>query len=140
MAKWRRGVRSSWNGISGCHSTVLKHKQWREAVHGYLACVSFADAQVGRLMKTLDASKHADNTFVVLWSDHGWHLGEKEHWGKHTPWEPSTRVPLILVPPKGWKFEAGAKVDAPVSLLDLYPTLVEVAGVKAWLILPAPSE
>jgi arylsulfatase A-like enzyme len=82
-------------------------------------------------VEALDAGPNADNTWIVVWSDHGWSLGEKEHWGKHVPWRESVRMPLIIVPPKGGApagFVAGTRCAAPVSLLDLYPTLVEVCG------------
>ena len=85
---------------SGAHSTVVAHNQWQNAVSSYLACISFVDAQIGRVIKALDASPHAENTIVILWSDHGWHLGEKEHWGKFTAWERSARVPLLDSPPQ----------------------------------------
>ena len=86
---------------AGSHSTTIKHGQWQSAVKAYLACVTFIDAQVGRLMATLDSSSQAKNTWVVIWSDHGWHLGEKQHWGKSTGWQRSTRVPLMILPPRG---------------------------------------
>ncbi len=119
---------------AGLHSTVVKNKQWREAVKAYLACTTFVDAQIGRLLDALDHGRYGDNTVIVLWSDHGWHLGEKQHWGKWTPWERSTRVLLAVVPPKRWagKFEKlGQSCDEPVSLIDLYPTLTELCDVPA---------
>jgi len=118
---------------AGSHATVLKHKQWRQAVEAYLACVTYVDHELGRMLEVLDASERADNTIIVLWSDHGWHLGEKQHWGKWTGWERSTKVPLIIVPPKkladGFA-EPGSRCDQPVGLIDLYPTLVELCGLK----------
>ena len=116
---------------AGAHATVLKHGQWKAAVGAYLACVSFVDAQVGRLLDALEKGPHAENTIIVLWSDHGWHLGEKQHWGKWTGWERSTRVPLLIVPAAGQpeaKKWAGQRTPAPVSLVDLYPTLIDLAG------------
>ena len=116
---------------AGSHSTTIKHGQWQSAVKAYLACVTFVDAQVGRLMATLDSSSQAKNTWVVIWSDHGWHLGEKQHWGKSTGWQRSTRVPLIILPPKGdatGRFATDAACDNPVSLIDLYPTLLDLCG------------
>ena len=98
----------------------------------YLACISFIDAQVGKLLDALDASPHAANTVIMLWGDHGWHLGEKQHWGKWTGWQRATQVPLIIAPPRagaGGGFATGAKCAEPVSLLDLYPTLIELCGV-----------
>ena len=116
---------------AGSHATTIKHGQWRAAVKAYLACVTFVDAQVGRLVATLDASPHAKNTWVVIWSDHGWHLGEKQHWGKWTGWQRSTRVPLMILPPRGvatGRFATDAVCDNPVSLIDLYPTLLDLCG------------
>jgi arylsulfatase A-like enzyme len=118
---------------AGSHATVIEHQQWRQAVQAYLACVSYVDHQIGRLLDTLDSTSLTDNTLVVLWSDHGWHLGEKKHWGKWTGWERSTRVPLIIVPPKtmGERFAVGSRCDQPVGLIDLYPTLTELCNLIA---------
>ena len=98
-------------------------KQWKNLVRSYLASISFVDSQVGRLLDALEASGHADNTVVVLWSDHGWHLGEKLITGKNTLWDRSTRVPLIFAGPG---VNRGASTRRPAELLDIYPTLVEV--------------
>ena len=117
---------------AGSHSTVVKHKQWRAAVEAYLACVTYVDYEIGRLLEALDASPKKDNTVIVLWSDHGWHLGEKQHWGKWTGWERSTRVPLIVVPPQRAKEDfakAGSVCAQPVGLIDLYPTSLELCGI-----------
>ncbi len=113
---------------SGAHETVVKHGQWRNAVSSYMACISFVDAQLGKVLDALDGSPYADNTMIVLWSDHGWQLGEKEHWGKFTAWERSTRVPLVMVPPvndrpKG--FKPNTRSNKTVSLLDVYPTIID---------------
>jgi arylsulfatase A-like enzyme len=94
-------------------------------VRAYLASVSFVDSQVGRVLDALDASRKADETIVVLWSDHGWHLGEKLITGKNTLWDRSTRVPLIFAGPGVTK---AARTNQPAELLDMYPTLVEMAG------------
>jgi arylsulfatase A-like enzyme len=105
----------------------LKEKnQWRNLVRSYLASVSFADAQVGRLLAALEESGHAENTIVVVWGDHGWHLGEKGISGKNTLWDRSTRVPLIFAGPS---VKAGQRCAQPAELLDIYPTLIELAGV-----------
>ncbi|MBC8350477.1 MAG: sulfatase [Planctomycetes bacterium] len=117
---------------AGRHDTVVQHDQWNAAVAAYLACTTFVDHQVGRLLDALDAARLSNNTLIVLWSDHGWHLGEKEHWGKWTGWERSTRVPLIIVPPQNFaarKTKSVTRCDQPVSLIDLYPTVTEVCGV-----------
>lgn len=119
---------------AGLHSTVVAAGQWEEAVKGYLACTTFVDSQIGRLLDALENSRHRDNTMIVLFSDHGWHLGEKQHWGKWTGWERSTRVPLVIVLPNGQTMlpETGAKsCDVPVSLIDLHPTLTELCGIES---------
>jgi arylsulfatase A-like enzyme len=115
---------------AGTHGLVVQHQQWPDAVRAYLACVTFVDRQIGRLIDELDRSPHAENTWVVLWSDHGWQLGEKEHWGKWTGWRQSTRVPLIVVPPRRESAARGRRCDAAVSLLDLYPTVAEICGLE----------
>ena len=119
---------------AGSHASVVKHGQWRAAVTAYLACVSFIDAQVGKLLDALDASPAAANTVIVFWGDHGWHLGEKEHWGKWTGWQRSTRVPLLIAPPHTGStanFPRGATCADPVGLIDLYPTLIDLSGIAA---------
>ena len=109
------------------HEWFIKNKKWRHAVQAYLATISFVDFQVGRVLDALEASPHADSTVVVLLSDHGWHLGEKERWAKRSLWERSTRVPLIFSVPGGLTDATSAK---PVGLVDVYPTLVELCGLK----------
>ena len=99
--------------------------EWKNLVRSYLASTAFVDAQVGRILDALDASPFADNTIVVLWSDHGWHLGEKAITGKNTLWERSTRVPLVFAGPK---IAAGANCAQPAELLDIYPTLAELCN------------
>jgi arylsulfatase A-like enzyme len=107
------------------HELIKQRGLWQDAVQAYQASVSYADAQFGNLMKALEESPYADNTIVIVWSDHGWHLGEKEHWRKATLWNEVTRVPLIIsVPGK----ESGGRSNQPVSLIDLYPTLIELCG------------
>ncbi|MEM6915969.1 MAG: sulfatase [Verrucomicrobiota bacterium] len=108
----------------GDHANVIANHQWRKAIQAYLATISFADAQIGKVLDALDRSSHADNTIVVLWGDHGWHLGEKEHWRKHTLWTVATRTPLIISAPEGISAERICR--RPVSLIDLYPTLIDL--------------
>lgn len=112
---------------TGDHYAVsnLSDTYWKELVYGYLACVSFVDHELGKVIKALENSTYADNTVVVLWSDHGQHLGEKKHWRKQALWEESTKVPLFYkLPGKSEGFEC----DETVSLLDIYPTLVELCN------------
>ena len=99
----------------------------QDAIHGYLACISYADAMIGRVLDALESSPHADNTIVVLWSDHGYHHGEKGDWGKHTLWERTSNVPFIWAGPGIAK---GKRSDATVSLIDMYPTLVNMCGLE----------
>lgn len=106
----------------------MENNLWKKAVQAYLAAISFADAQVGRLLDALDKSPYFRNTIVVLWSDNGMHLGEKEHWESFTLWEESTRVPLIFVDPGVTRPDS--RCSRPVSLLDIYPTLTELCGHK----------
>jgi choline-sulfatase len=106
-------------------SWLKANRQWRPLVRSYLAAVSFMDSQVGRLLDALDASQFADNTIVILWSDHGWHLGEKGITGKNSLWERSTRVPLIFAGPG---ITVGRRCERSVELLDLYPTMIELSG------------
>ena len=101
--------------------------EWRRARQGYLASVSFADAMVGHILRALKESTYANNTIVVFWSDDGFHLGEKDRWGKFSLWRQSTHVPMVIVAPG----IAPAKVRAAVSLLDIYPTLAELSGNEA---------
>jgi len=111
---------------NGDHANVIANNQWLKAVQAYLATISFADAQIGRVLDALDRSGHADNTIVVLWGDHGWHLGEKDHWRKHALWDVSTRTPLIFSAPRG--VAKDKLCQRPVSLIDIYPTLIDLCG------------
>ncbi len=115
---------------AGSHATVVKYKQWEAAVAAYLACVYFVDTQIGRLLEVLESTPQGRNTAIIIWGDHGWHLGEKQHWGKSTGWERATRMPLLVVPPAGASgFALGQTSREPVSLVDLYPTVLEFTGV-----------
>jgi arylsulfatase A-like enzyme len=98
----------------------------RELIHGYYACVSYVDAQVGKLLDALDDLNLSDNTIVVLWSDHGFHLGELGYWGKHTLHEYSLHAPLIVRKPD--MPDPGRPASGVVGSIDIYPTLVELAG------------
>lgn len=110
----------------GDHKRVIEAGQWRKAVSSYLACIAFADAMVGRVIDAYDRSPDRDNTTIVLWSDHGWHLGEKLHWRKFSLWEEATHNVLMVVAPGVTK--PGTKCARTVNLLDLYPTLVDLCA------------
>ncbi len=105
--------------------TLKKHDEWRKLVRAYLASTSFMDEQVGRVLDALNGTGRTKDTIVVLWSDHGWHLGEKGITGKNSLWERSTRVPLIFAGPGIAK---AAKCNRPAELLDIFPTLLELGG------------
>lgn len=108
--------------------TLKERNEWRPLVRAYLASTSFMDAQVGRVLAALEATGRAKDTLIVLWSDHGWHVGEKAITGKNTLWDRSTRVPLIFAGPG---IVAGAKCARPAELLDIFPTLLDLAHFPA---------
>lgn len=97
----------------------------KEVLRAYLACTSYADAQVGRVLDALEASPARDNTIVIFWSDQGYHHGEKGQWGKHTLWRQTARIPFLWAGPG---IARQAKVAATVSAIDMYPTLVDLCG------------
>ncbi len=108
------------------HENVTGAGQWNKAVAGYLSCINYADSNIGRVLQALAEGPHADNTIIVLWSDHGWQLGEKKQWRKFTLWERSARVVMMIAGPGATA--RGAKCHRTVELLDLYPTLVDLCG------------
>lgn len=111
------------------HERVTAHGEWRKAVAGYLACINYADANVGRVLRALENGPNALDTIVVVWSDHGWQLGEKRQWRKFTLWERSARVVMMLAGPG---VTARNEVsERTVELLDLYPTLVDLCGLPS---------
>ncbi len=115
------------------HKHVVDAGQWKRAVQGYLASSAFADALLGKLLDALERSSYAQNTIVVVWSDHGWQLGEKEHWRKFALWENVIRSVLMIKVPKGIKglpegSKIGSRCDRITSLLDIYPTLIKLCG------------
>ncbi len=111
---------------NGDHAKVIEYGQWKKAVQGYLASIAFCDAMLGRVFRALETSPKGRETNVVLWSDHGWHLGEKLHWRKFSLWERSTRNLLMWNVPGLTK--PGGRSPRTVSLMDIYPTLIEVLG------------
>jgi arylsulfatase A-like enzyme len=108
----------------------LKLEKQKELVHGYYAAVSYMDAQVGILLNTLESLGTLDNTIIVLWGDHGWHLGDHDLWHKHTVFEQATKAPLIIAAP-GIK---GGKTNSQTEFVDVFPTICNLAG------LPIPNQ
>lgn len=111
------------------HEKIITADEYRPALQGYLASTTFADAQMGRVLEALEKSAYRDNTLVVLWSDHGFHLGEKSHWAKSTLWEEATHALLMMKVPGVTQLNQSC--HRLVSLLDIYPTLVELCGMPA---------
>jgi arylsulfatase A-like enzyme len=126
-----RPARTGWNELRGYHgmprSGPMPADTERELIHGYAACVSYVDAMIGRVLDELKRLGLEDDTIVVLWGDHGFKLGDLGMWCKHTNFERDTRVPLIVRAP-GMKAR-GKSTDALTELVDLYPTLCELAGI-----------
>jgi arylsulfatase A-like enzyme len=109
------------------------HGQWRKGVQGYLASIHFTDAMLGRVLDALEKSPRRDNTIIILWGDHGWHLGEKEHWQKYTGWRVCTRVPFFIAVPKGTpglpQGTTPGTCGKPVSTFDTFRTLLSLTAV-----------
>ena len=116
----------------GISCTNIPAAKQQELLHGYYACVSFIDAQVGRLLDELEVLGLHTNTIVVLWGDHGFHLGDHGEWAKHTNLEQAARVPLMIYSP--FTGVAGARARTPAGFVDVYPTLCDLAG------LPRPEQ
>ncbi len=119
------GVRMA--GPQGDHRDILQSGRWKDAIQGYLAAISYCDANIGRLIEALDKSAHRDNTIIVFWGDHGWHLGEKHHWRKFALWEEATRAPLIWVAPGVTR--AGGSCERTVDFMTIFPTLMDLCGI-----------
>lgn len=118
------------------HSHVVEAGEWKKAVQGYLASIAFADVMVGRLLDALESSSYAQNTVVVLWSDHGWQLGEKQHWRKFAMWENVLKSVLMIKVPKGCAglpegSKIGSRCNRITSLMDIYPTLIKLCGLPS---------
>lgn len=142
LAEYREGITgdsgyvlhesAEFRGYDGVpKSGPIPESLQRECLHGYLACVSYVDAQVGLLLDELKQSGLEKNTVIVLWGDHGFHLGDHGMWGKHSTLENAARVPLVIVPPQG---TSTRKNESPVEFTDIYPTLCSLAN------LPIPAE
>ena len=116
---------------------MLESGRWKEAVQAYLAAISYCDAMIGRLLDAFDKSPERDNTIIVFWGDHGWHLGEKSHWRKFALWEEATRAPLIWVAPGVTK--PGTVSDRTVDFMSIYPTLTDLCGIPTPKHVEGPS-
>jgi arylsulfatase A-like enzyme len=111
------------------HDLMVATGNWKRAVRAYLACITFSDTMIGRMLDALEASPERENTIVALWSDHGYHLGEKWHWHKQALWQRATHVPFLVTAPGVTK--AAARCERPVGLIDVYPTIADLTGVAA---------
>lgn len=104
---------------------TIESGQWKDIVQSYLACVTFVDHYIGEVLDALENSKYKDNTIIILWSDHGYRLGEKGTFAKHALWQEATNAPMIISAPGMTK---NGKCELPVEMLDIYPTLVDLCG------------
>lgn len=104
---------------------------YEQMIRAYMACVTFADDRIGMIMDALEKSAYAENTWIVLVGDNGFHMGEKEHWTKFTLWRKANHVPFLIVPPKNQTQYPIGERTMPVSLIDIYPTLIDVCGLPA---------
>ena len=107
-------------------NTILPDSKAKELIHGYYACISYMDAQLGKVLDKLDSKGLTSNTVIVFWGDHGWHLGDHGLWNKHSNFEHATRAPLIIVDPS---VNTAVTVNSPVEFLDIYPTLCNLVDV-----------
>lgn len=112
----------------GDHTNITSTNNWPYAVQGYLATISFLDDQVGRVLDALDKGPNAANTIILFWGDHGWHLGEKEHWRKFSLWEEATKAPVIFVAPG--ITQPDTRCDRPIDFMNFYPTLADLCGLE----------
>jgi len=115
----------AFKGMMPTTDWAIENNQWKKIIQAYLACISFVDHQVGEVLKALNDGPNNKNTIVVLWSDHGYEIGEKGSFGKHTVWSESTRVPMIFKIPGQ---PANQVVNTAVELLDIYPSLLELCN------------
>jgi arylsulfatase A-like enzyme len=110
------------------HKSLMEENEWKPMVKAYLACIAFVDAMVGKVLDAVKNGPNADNTVIMLFSDNGYHLGEKTHWRKYALWNEASRVPMVVAGP-GVK-DKGRKCHEPVSFTDIFPTLCDVAGIE----------
>lgn len=123
------GELRAYNDIDDSYSNqkLIPEEKQRELIHGYMACVSYVDAQLGKILDAIEANNLSENTIIVVWGDHGYHLGDHTMWNKHSNFEQATRIPLIFAGPN---VSNNKKVNQPVELLDLFPTLFDLCNVE----------
>jgi len=132
LSDYARNTYSVYEHEGAGFKAIRDHGKWAHGVQGYLAAISMADDCLGRVIQALKEAGKYDNTIIVLWSDHGWHLGEKLHWRKQTLWEEAVHCVLNIYVPN--ETEKNSVCKRTVSLLDLYPTLCDLAA------LPVPEQ
>jgi len=116
------------NDNAWSHAAIVDSGLWKINLSAYLACITFVDHQIGKLLQAWAKSPISENGIIVIWGDHGWHHGEKLHWSKRTLWEEGTLTPLMIYDPR--YSQPGDIVHTPVSLLDIFPTLIELTGIS----------
>jgi len=124
----RRGEITNFKPVPEHDGGIYPDSLKRKLIHGYYASMSYMDAQLGRVLDELERLELHENTIIVLWGDHGWHLGDHGTWTKHTNFEQATRIPILFVIPG--ITQPGSKSEQPVETVDIYPTLVELAGLE----------
>lgn len=117
-----------FSSFSDIKNTIIADEKAKELIHGYYAAISYVDTQLGLVIDALEKKGLKDNTIIILWGDHGWHLGDHGLWNKHTNFEQATHAPLIVIDPSGKSKEQ--TVSQPVEFLGIYPTLCEMAGIE----------
>ena len=123
------GELRAYNDIDNTYNNqhLIPENKQRELIHGYMACISYVDAQLGKILDAIEKNDLSKNTIIVLWGDHGYHLGDHTMWNKHSNFEQATRIPLLFAGPS---VEKNKKVEQPVELLDVFPTLFDVCGIS----------
>ncbi|MHC5067001.1 MAG: sulfatase [Planctomycetota bacterium] len=125
-----RDRKTGYGGVPTDLKTPFSPELQRELIHGYYACTSHIDTVLAELLSDLEQRGLRDNTIIVLWGDHGFHLGDHAQWCKHSNFEQATRVPLIIVDPR-YADSAGSRCASPAELLDLFPSLCDLAGIPS---------
>lgn len=125
LPQYAKNLGNQWTKL---HEEIKSNEGWENAVKDYLASVYFIDAQIGRVLASIESSKYDENTIIIFTSDHGYMLGEKNKWRKNLLWRDALRVPLLIYDPR--RSESYIKFEEPVSLIDIYPTIQNLAGLS----------